>query len=446
MPRKFPAYRLPSRLTKFTRSEDAWVTPFSLIMISATLSMIGVAIDYVNYSRVKAELQTASDAVALAATSQLPSMTDAESAGLLIAGLYFDTEDTLTTITSSDIEFGDWDADGETFTSNTTSPSAVRVIAHNTSARGNLVESLLTTLTTTDGYELTTTSVARTNTTSTNLCESGGFLSSQWIVTGSNNQYDAGFCTYGEQGVDILNNNSYAGNNSIQGGALASFVQGNSNACDSSTCTMNLADASEPAKSIALPNEVNALYSALPTGDTMGFLDGGSYTIRNVSKLPRRNQVQSNSIYVVSGNASFQSNGNYSDLIVVASGSISAGSNTTFDNVLFVTPDSIQFGSNTQFGMTDYCGDGRFQTYLFAGIDINFGSNNSLRGVQMAAQGEIEFGSNVGAIGDVHAEAWGDIIYNSNNDLSNCETPLTSDFGWQSEIIDDQVLSASLVY
>jgi len=159
------------------------------------------------------------------------------------------------------------------------------------------------------------------------------------------------------------------------------------------------------------------------------------YTIQRVSKLPKKNKLVPYTAYIVNGDAEFSSNGNYENLIVLAdSGTIKAGANTTFHNVVLLADDDILFGSNTQFGDGNHCAEGRYQTYMFAEGNIEFGSNNAMNAIQMAAKGTLTFGTNITAIGDIHGETWGDVIFNSNNSLDSCPDALVSDFGWAPDI------------
>ena len=66
---------------------------------------------------------------------------------------------------------------------------------------------------------------------------------------------------------------------------------------------------------------------------------------------------------------------------------------------------------------------------MFAEEDIEFGSNDDLRGVQMASEKKIKMNSNISGIANVHAEAKDDIEYNTNTTFGSCSDALISDFG-----------------
>lgn len=428
------------RLISFLRDEDGWVSPFSLIMTLSMLSVLGVAVEYANIVRAKTQLQTASDAVALAAAQSLEDQNTGTTYGMEIAALYYGDNSENLTINNSDIQYGTWDGAQETFTASVVDVNSVRVSAEMSSARGNPLFTAFSNLTGLGAIDISTDSVviASTTTPQTNVCESGGLFSQGTLSTGSNNDYLSGFCTYGGVEVSVGNNNYYEEDASLRGAYNAIFDIGNSNSCGgNSTCELQRPESAADNYDVDLPNEIDGLVTSLNAGDTTVIYDGHLYTVRSVSKLPKKKWIVPYSLYIVSGVAEFSSNGTYENLVIVAQDEVKAGSNTSFDNVVFATQDKILFGSNTTFGSTDYCADGRYSVYLFSGSNIEFGSNNEFKGMQMAAKDMIKFGSNVQSIGDVYGEAWGDIEYGSNVDMSNCGTALTSDFGWDPELTDD---------
>lgn len=439
------------RHMNFLRDEDGWVSPFSLIMALSMLSVLGVAFEYANIVRTKTQLQTASDAVALAAAQSLENHDTGTTYGMEIAARYYGDNNENLTIKSSDIQFGTWDGAQETFTSSVVDVNSVRVSAEMSAARGNPLFTAFSNLTGLGAIDISTDSVviASTTTPQTNICESGGLFSGGKLSSGSNNDYLSGFCTYAEDEITIGSNNYYEEDSSLRGAYSASLDIGSSNSCGgNNTCELQRPDSPSDDYVVDLPDEIDGVVSSLNAGDTTVFYNGHLYTVRNVSKLPKKKKIVPYSLYVVSDVAEFSSNGTYENLVVVAQKEVKAGSNTSFDNVVFATQDKILFGSNTSFGSTDYCADGRYSVYLFSGSNIEFGSNNEFKGMQMAAKDMIKFGSNVQSIGDVYGEAWGDIEYGSNVNMSNCGTALTSDFGWNPEVMDeaDPIPSYALVF
>ena len=426
-------------VSKYLSSEDGWVSPFSLIMVLSMLSVLGVATEYANIIRAKTQLQTASDAVALAAAQSLEDQATGTTYGMEIAALYYGDGEANVTIQNSDIEFGTWDGATETFTASVVSVNSVKVTAELSAARANPLTTAFTGLTGLGAIDITTESVVISSTTipQINVCESGGLFAGGMLISGNNNNYESGFCSYGFDGVDIGNSNTYDAENSLRGGFYSTFSSGNSNACDGGTCDIHRSDTVADDYEMILPGEVDSMVTMLQAGITSALHEGGLYTVDTRTSMPKKKSISDYTLYIINGDAEFPSNGTYENIAVVATGEIKAGSNASFDNVVFATQDRILFGANTTFGASDYCDDGRYHVYLFSGTDVEFGSNNEFKGMQMAAKNDITFGTNVVSVGDVHGEALGDIEYRSNVNMTNCSNSLASDFGWEPEIMDD---------
>ena len=93
-------------------------------------------------------------------------------------------------------------------------------------------------------------------------------------------------------------------------------------------------------------------------------------------------------LYVVNAVADFGSDATVANNAVVAGREIKIGSNASVENVVFASPDKILPGSANDFGSLGVCG-GACNVYLFSESNIEFGSNNGLRGVQLGAGEEL---------------------------------------------------------
>ena len=83
----------------------------------------------------------------------------------------------------------------------------------------------------------------------------------------------------------------------------------------------------------------------------------------------------------------------------------------------FASMDKVLLGSNNTFATNDFCSSGNYNSYLYSGSKIEFGSNNLLREINMASQEEIKLGSDVQG---VRAVAKGAIEYGSADTLAGC--------------------------
>lgn len=156
----------------------------------------GLAVDYANAVRVKAQLQTTVDAAALAAVLDLPDRNVATLSGMAIAESYF--PDSALVIGAADFVYGTWDTESRSFIEDTSPYNTVRVSAGRQSSRGNPLPNYLLKLAGFNSLNVGVTAVARAKGNS--ACKSGGFFSSGRVFSGSNNDYLDTFCLYGEQG------------------------------------------------------------------------------------------------------------------------------------------------------------------------------------------------------------------------------------------------------
>jgi hypothetical protein len=409
----------------FLKSEDAWVTPFSLMFIAGIFSVTGIAVEYANVVGVKQELQSATDAVALAAVQAMPDEGLAVEYGLELADLYFD--ENAGVITSSDIEFGVWDYATDEFYASVIGINALQVTATLSTARENSIRAALSNFTGMGPFEVRARSTVYTNFGSLNTgsgCTNGGFFSEGWVEFGSNNEYSSDFCIYGHDGVYMANSNDF-GSDVMIGTSSDGEVDGqnNNDIDDDALFTASL--------DLDLVDLVDNLISDMQNGDLDGIGDFGTYTIRNIGSFDKNDTLIPYSFYIAEGEVDFSKQTLVENVAVVSGDKIKFGSNTIIDNVVLAAEKSIKFGSNVEFSDFGYCTDGRYSNYLFAEDNIEFGSNNDLRAIQMASEKKIKLNSNIVGVADIHAEAGGDIEFGSNTEFSGCDTPLTSDFGEQ---------------
>ena len=76
-------------INRFLTSEDGWATPFSLMFVAGMFTMLGVTVEYANIVYSKSKLQSATDAVALAAVQAMPDEELALEYALAVADKYF---------------------------------------------------------------------------------------------------------------------------------------------------------------------------------------------------------------------------------------------------------------------------------------------------------------------------------------------------------------------
>jgi len=77
--------KLRTAILRLKKNEDGWVSPFSLFFSLGLLSFGGVAYEYAETVRQKTQYQHITDAVALAAVTQLPDREAAIALGMQVA-------------------------------------------------------------------------------------------------------------------------------------------------------------------------------------------------------------------------------------------------------------------------------------------------------------------------------------------------------------------------
>ena len=409
-----------SSTKKFLRAEDGWASALGLYMTVAILMIGGIAVDFANGTRKLAHLQAAADAVALAAAQELPDTGKAQTEGLAIANLYFPEADDNDAIRASDIVFGRYNRMTGDLEIGGSPTNAVYVSSARNNSRGNVLPTYLMHFVGVSFLEPEAQSIALAQADTS--CRNGGFFSDQEIISGSNNDYMNGFCLYGKDKVKIGSDNSFETGVGVFMENQNSLEQGGNNA--------GIDDAlGEDTFPVPLADLADDIVAGMQAGS---FADMPSYITNGPvyrEKIEPDDTLLPNTLYIVNEVADFGSDATIENIAVVAVKEVKIGSNNTVRNIVFASMDKVLIGSNNTFGHLNPCTSGEYSTYLFSGSNIEMGSNNSLRGVQMGAQGEVKLGSDVGALSDVHAEAWGNFDYGSADSFSGCASGLYSNFG-----------------
>jgi len=402
----------------FGGNEDGALTALSLALLVAFLMIFGLAVDYANGIRLKAQLQAATDASALAAVIDLPDNVEATSQGLAIARTYLADTDHGNAILASDFEYGQWD--GGTFIKDATPHNAVRVTMNRGNSRGNALRTYMLRLVGMSSFDVAASSIALARVLPE--CETGGFFSEAQVISGSNNDYLDEFCLYGRQGVKIGSDNTFDTGANIGMESLSNFEQSGNNRGVNDALIESTYD-------LVLPDLVGSVIGSMASASLTslpGFVS--SATVRRLNSIDSTTVLIPNSLYIVDEVADLGSDRTISDIAIVAGKEIKVGSNNTLYNVAFATHDKILYGSNNEIGLSTYCGSGEYSSYAFTSSNIEFGSANLIRGMQMASRQEIKLGSDVRGIEGVHAEALGNFDYGSADVYGGCPGGLDSAF------------------
>jgi Flp pilus assembly protein TadG len=133
-------------------------------MLALTLPVLAgvgaVAVDVGHARAVRSRLQAAVDLAAIAAASRLPDGTATRSTAVDFVARNLDADVHGTVTEAADVELGHWNAASDSFVVSSDQPSAVRVTARRSSARGNAVPTWFARLAGIDGIEVTASAIA----------------------------------------------------------------------------------------------------------------------------------------------------------------------------------------------------------------------------------------------------------------------------------------------
>ena len=122
---------------RFLHDESGGYTIWSLIWFSLYVAMGGLAVDVTDAYRNQTMLQSTADASSLAAVMSLPDQTDGLAQALFYAADNMNPAINGFVLDADEVIFGNWNFSARTFTPDTTSPNAVRVITRRDDANQN---------------------------------------------------------------------------------------------------------------------------------------------------------------------------------------------------------------------------------------------------------------------------------------------------------------------
>ena len=195
-----------ARLARFLRDEMASISVMAITWMPITLAIGGLALDTTNAMRVRTQLQAVADAAAHAAlyTRDLEDQATARAAARTIVETSVPQSRSGDVLRDSDIVFGTWDAETETFTPDEHSKSAVRLDLSRVSGRGNAVGTWLLGFAGLESWDVSRAAVFETWRPA---CLSEGFVAEGVVDLRSNNAFYNGFCVHSNTHVELQQNN-----------------------------------------------------------------------------------------------------------------------------------------------------------------------------------------------------------------------------------------------
>ncbi len=400
------------KLRRFTGDEAGTGSVTGLIITIVALTIGGTAVDYTSAVSARAQAQVVADAAARAGAAKLGEGQDAaRDAALAIADAHRPG-----LLDASDIMFTHWPGHGATAGNGPGPINAVAVQTRRDNRNANPVATYLLHLVGVDQLQVSAISVAAT-TGGFAHCSGGGFFALERSVGNSSNDYSDGFCLHGEDGVQFHNQNRFTSGAEITMPNLADFQAHNNNpgaegALRAYSHEFRLLDSIPDV--ISMMREGTLEEAGLPPFVTLGPVYRSS--------ISQNDSLSPDTLYIVSGDVALRDPRSFQNMAIVAGGNITVDSNVDFDNVVLAAEGYITFNSNIRIGGSelDYCDRGVYGGYILGQQGIVFNSNNTLRGVLMASQGDVVFNSNNTATDGIYVEAAGDIVYNSRQTLRGC--------------------------
>ncbi|MES0828281.1 pilus assembly protein TadG-related protein [Ruegeria sp. SCP11] len=392
------------------------VVIFVALALPFFLALTALVIDIGLARLVASRLQIAADASALAGTALLPDEGDAVTEAVLYAQKNHPDGGAYQILVASDVEIGNWNFG--TFTPNGTPRNAVRTTTRKDGSNSSPLAAFFARVAGITEFNFSRSAVAHRGVGEG--CPGGGLFTDANVESGSNNTYVNGFCLYGADGVKISSDNAFDEGSTIAMNDTVDFEQGGANSGVSDALT-------EADYTLALPLLVPAIINGMESSiaDLPPFITNGSVEL---SEITDTTPLTPNTLYVVDEVADLGSNRTISDIAIVAGKEVKVGSNVNLSNVVFASPDKVLLGSNNNVGAPGFCSSGFFNVYLFSLSDIEFGSNNNLRGIQIGGQGKLKLGSDVAGIEGVFAEVTDLIDYGSADTWTSCSGGLDSYF------------------
>lgn len=394
-----------------TKNESGAGTVTGLFVLIIALMIGGLAVDYTNGTRTRAQLQTVADSAVLAGAMALPEgQFEVRKSAMSLAGKYGPG-----LLKDTDVVLGNWSG-GKFKEADFPPPNAVKVTTRRSDDNNNALQTFLMHIVGIDRLNIATQAIAARERRQP-ACSGGGYFAKGIITANSANTYTDGFCLYGFEAIHLHNRNTFESGTVVSTPDLKNVFEHRNN--------IGLAEALRPAtipfsRTLEVPNFFDSVRAHGVNSDLLPpYITKGPVYL---SRINPSDTLSPNTLYIVNGDVALRGDRLFDKVAILASGKITVQSNVELRDVVLATDESIELSSNIQIGGSeaDYCLKDSYSSYLLSGRDISMGSNNALRGILMASMRNITMNSNNEATQGVYAEALGNITYNSAANKQGC--------------------------
>lgn len=451
--------RIRQSVARFHRETEGTMTVYGMFIFLSMGCLVGLTVDVSNAYKARSEMQVAADSAAH--TALLYRLRDGKQGAInrAVSVANYDlatTKAPTTTITASDITYGNWDRDAQVFSANATPINAVSVRASRTHERANPLDTIFLGLTGFDAWDINVVSVMETYRPP---CLREGFAADDTIDIQSNNGFASGFCIHSNSAISINQNNFF------EAGTIVSMPDLNDLDVAASGFVKNdglLEALRESFYKIRIVNRINDINTALSMADlaklreytakTETATTGGityltqSYTVTvDTATSATKNQLSpgqltQGAVNIVKCQAgktlTFERDQTFSNVAILTSCPVQISSGVHFEDMILSTTDtSVQSikgpsgggGNNINFGRDDNCAEGGGSHLVTLG-GIQMAASMNVYGSQFLAAGDIQFAANAEGIEGISLVSGGRIDGTSNMKMGFCGTGMSDNF------------------
>ncbi|TNC72972.1 pilus assembly protein TadG-related protein [Rubellimicrobium roseum] len=422
----------PSGLRCFLRSEDGGMTFLGLFMTVTLMVMAGLAIDTSRLQARAVQMQAAADSAAFAAMLARGFASERVSTAAAVSSAQANMPPSRfgRALAASDVVWGNWDPETQTFTPQAGASGAVRVTVRQSESSLNAVSTSFLTLVGLESFDATRVAVVMGE---NKACLIEGFVSNVSVDITSNNEFLPGFCMHSNGVIDIGSNGFFprrasgCGSVRITAPRLSNIGYQSGNEC--------LPEALG-ADQYALPllTRLPEIIQSLRKGEAK-FINPAITTNRTPTSLPSRQITKAldSGVYTYFGCSSNQTldigkNGalKLRNVVIVTDCQISLGSGTSVESSILATTntqaDSVNASNGARIGEytpSDVCAPGGGSQVLTMG-GIKFASDMGIYGGQFITLKDVNFTANGNGVRGISIVSAGEISGTANMVMASC--------------------------
>ncbi len=424
-------------------NEDGSATILSLFFVLIALVLGGLAIDFNKAISERTQLQITADTAAHAALYTRETKTANEAIATAITTVdqmlpeYQFGRDAMM---STDISFGDWDIEKDTFAENASSNKAVRVRAMMIGERDNASRNILLGMIGQDTFDIGVQSVYTTYYPS---CFTEGFVAEEVVDIQSGNTFTDGFCIHSNDYVSLNQNNYFESGTVVSMPTLADLDLPNSGFEANEGLQTALRTGEYRMRLLnQLPDIIDSFWNAeaqhLPPYVVPAYVhnldltkypglpaDAEAPQSSSTSLSPAHFEPNAVNRMNCSGSKKIKMDaGLYSQFVFISDCEVQFSNGVVLEDVVLATTHtgatSLNSAQGLQIGRDDDCAAGGGATLMTMG-GFNTPASLSVYNGQILALGDIEFAANADGIQGASFVSYGRIEGTSNMNMGFCK-------------------------